>query len=66
MGILNPELTERLKYQKKVSFGPHLTPKNGGSYETERFLPAKLDENMRTKLKENMYEDWIQKKIIKA
>ena len=67
MGILNPELTERLKISKKGQlWPPFFTQKWWVVMRLERFLPAKLDENMRTKLKENMYEDWIQKKIIKV
>ena len=67
IGVLNPELSERLKISKKGQLWP---PFNCQQWwvvmRLERFLPARLDDNMRTKLRENMYEVWIQKKIIKV
>tara|TARA_B100000401_G_C52760630_1_gene697976 strand:- start:500 stop:1327 length:828 start_codon:yes stop_codon:yes gene_type:complete len=67
IGVLNPELSERLKISKKGQLWP---PFNSQQWwvvmRLERFLPARLDDNMRTKLRENMYEEWIQKKIIKV
>lgn len=67
IGVLNPELSERLKISKKGQLWPPFNTQNWWVVmRLERFLPAKLDDNMRAKLKESLYENWIQKKIVKV
>ncbi len=67
IGVINPELSERLKISKKGQLWPPFNSQNWWVImRLERFLPAKLDDNMRFKLKENLYENWIQQKIVKV
>lgn len=67
IGVLNPELSERLKISKKGQLWPPFHCQNWWVVmRLEKFLPAKLDDNMRIKLKESLYENWIQKKIVKV
>tara|TARA_B100001287_G_C22544604_1_gene463806 strand:- start:3 stop:830 length:828 start_codon:yes stop_codon:yes gene_type:complete len=67
IGVINPELSERLKISKKGQLWPPFNSQNWWVImRLERFLPAKLDDNMRIKLKEILYENWIQKKIVKV
>ncbi len=67
IGVINPELSERLKISKKGQLWPPFNSQNWWVImRLERFLPAKLDDKMRIKLKEILYENWIQKKIVKV
>ena len=65
IGKLNPELAERLRVSKIGQLWPPFFTNNWWVIlRHEKSIPAKLDDNMRDFLMSNLYEKWIESKLI--
>lgn len=64
-GRLDPNLRERLKISKKGQLWPPFEFKgNWLVIRHEKSLPCKLDDNMKLRIRNSMYDDWINKKVL--
>ena len=66
LGRLDPALRERLKTSKSGQLWPPFEFRNNWVVlRHEKHLPSKLDDNMKSRIRNLMYEDWINKKVLK-
>lgn len=66
LGRLDPALRERLKTSKSGQLWPPFEFRNNWVVlRLEKHLPSKLDDNMKSRIRNSMYEDWINKKVLK-
>lgn len=65
LGRLEPALRERLKVSKNGQLWPPFEfRKNWLVIRHEKHLPSKLDDNMRSRIRNTMYEKWINKQVL--
>ncbi len=65
IGKLNPDIAERLRISKKGQLWPPFLTNNWWIIlRHEKSIPAKLDDNMRNFLISNLYEQWMNSKLI--
>ena len=65
LGRLDPVLRERLKISKNGQLWPPFEFKNNWLIiRHEKHLPAKLDDEMKSRIRNTMYEKWINKKVL--
>ena len=65
IGKLNPDIAERLRISKKGQLWPPFLTNNWWIIlRHEKSIPAKLDDNMRNFLISNLYEKWMNSKLI--
>ena len=63
--VLDPNLSERLKISKTGQLWPPFEFKNFWVVlRLEKHLPASLDENMRKRLRNELYEEFINKEVL--
>ena len=66
LGKLDPFLRERLKISKNGQLWPPFEfRKNWVIIRLEKHLPSKLDDNMKIRIRNGMYEQWISSKVLK-
>ena len=64
-GRLDENLRERLKISKNGQLWPPFEFKgNWLVIRLEKNLPCKLDDNMKSKIRNSMYEEWVNKKVL--
>jgi len=62
---LDPILRERLKISKSGQLWPPFEfRKNWVIIRLEKHLPCKLDDNMRSRIRNSMYQEWINKQVL--
>ncbi len=65
LGKLDPVLRERLRVSKSGQlWAPFEFKNNWIVLRLEKFLPSKLDDNMKIRIRNAMYENWINKKVL--
>ena len=66
LGKLDPFLRERLRVSKSGQLWPPFEfKKNWIVLRLEKFLPSKLDDSMKIRIRNTMYEKWINKQVLK-
>jgi len=65
LGRLDPVLSERLKISKKGQLWPPFEFRNNWVIlRLEKHLPCKLDDDMRLRIRNTLYEEWISKEVL--
>ena len=66
LGKLDPNLRERLRVSKSGQlWSPFEFKKNWIVLRLEKFLPSKLDDSTKIRIRNTMYEKWINKQVLK-
>lgn len=66
LGKLDTNLRERLRVSKSGQLWPPFEfKKNWIVLRLEKFLPSKLDDSMKIRIRNTMYEKWINKQVLK-
>ena len=65
LGRLDPILRERLKISKSGQLWPPFEFRNNWVIiRLEKHLPSKLDDNMKSRIRNRMYKEWINKQVL--